>query len=82
MLLAKCCRAISEKDLWLHALGQAPAELITAIMLVAIPYPPCSFLVTRIHDRACFAWHPPAPAPIYWAGSAVVPQSLIKGCGW
>ena len=45
-------------DLWLHALGRQPLEVITAIVMIAIPYAAGSFLGSRIHDRAWFAWHP------------------------
>ncbi len=44
--------------LWLHALSEKPLEMITAIVLVAIPYAAGTFLGSRIHDRAWFAWHP------------------------
>ena len=65
-------------DLWLHALGQRPLEMITAILLVAIPYAAGSFLGTRIHDRAWFAWHPARRADYMdWVGESFR-KSLIK----
>jgi len=47
-------------------------------MLVAIPYAAGSFLGTRIHDRAWFAWHPARRADYMdWVGESFR-KSLIK----
>ena len=65
-------------DLWLNALALRPLEMITAIVMVAIPYAAGSFLGSRIHDRAWFAWHPQRRADyVAWIGESFR-RSLIK----
>ena len=65
-------------DLWLDALGRQPLEMITAIAMVAIPYVAGSFLGSRIHDRAWFAWHPGRRADyVAWVGESFR-RSFIK----
>ena len=68
-------------DLWLTALGQRPLEMITAIAMVAVPYAAGSFLGSRIHDRAWFAWHPQQRADyVAWVGESFH-RSLRKAAG-
>lgn len=68
----------SYADLWLNALARRPLEMITAIAMVAVPYAAGSFLGSRIHDRAWFAWHPQRRANyVAWIGESFR-RSLIK----
>jgi uncharacterized protein (DUF2235 family) len=71
----------SYAGLWLHALARQPLEMITAIVLVAIPYAAGNFLGSRIHDRAWFAWHPRRRADyIDWARESFR-RSVITAVG-
>ena len=45
-------------DRWLNALADHPLEMTVFLVLAAIPFALGSFLGSRIHDCAWFAWHP------------------------